>query len=320
MYLITLSKIAKLANVSVSTASKAFSGSTEVSEDTKELIFEIAKKHGCFKKFYNVKYPKLVIAIIVPEFRGTYYSRYLSFIQSNLENCELCVSTTNFSAEKEKALIEYYYKNSSVDGIIVISPISDLTDQYEIPVVLVGANYQSQHAFAVIENMKSALMKSVSYLLDKNVSSIGFIGEKHTDGKLKLLQEVLNEKGIPLENNFVSISEDRFEEGGYSAMEALFSRQRVPRAIVCAYDDMAIGAIRCIYEHGLSAPKDIAILGFDNNDVSAFFNPPIASIASNIEEIYRIATDAILDYNSYNSLSPRIVTSDFILRKSFELY
>ena len=80
----------------------------------------------------------MVIAIIVPEFRGTYYSRYLSFIQSNLENCELCVSTTNFSAEKEKALIEYYYKNSSVDGIIVISPISDLTDQYEIPVVLVG--------------------------------------------------------------------------------------------------------------------------------------------------------------------------------------
>ena len=73
MYMITLSKIAKLANVSVSTASKAFSGSTEVSEDTKELIFEIAKKHGCFKKFYNVKYPKLVIAIIVPEFRGTYY-------------------------------------------------------------------------------------------------------------------------------------------------------------------------------------------------------------------------------------------------------
>ena len=179
MYMITLSKIAKLANVSVSTASKAFSGGTEVSEDTKELIFEIAKKHGCFKKFYNVKYPKLVIAIIAPEFRGTYYSRYLSFIQSNLEkeNCELCVSTTNFSAEKEKALIEYYYKNSSVDGIIVISPISDLTDQYEISVVLVGANYQSQHAFAVIENMKSALMKSVSYLLDKNVSSIGFIGE-----------------------------------------------------------------------------------------------------------------------------------------------
>lgn len=63
--MITLSKIAKLANVSVSTASKAFSGSTEVNEETREMIFDIAKKNECFKRFYNVKYPKLVIAIIV---------------------------------------------------------------------------------------------------------------------------------------------------------------------------------------------------------------------------------------------------------------
>lgn len=63
--MITLSKIAKLANVSVSTASKAFSGSTEVNEETREMIFDIAKKNECFKRFYNVKYPELVIAIIV---------------------------------------------------------------------------------------------------------------------------------------------------------------------------------------------------------------------------------------------------------------
>ena len=53
MQMITLSKLAKLANVSVSTASKAFSGSPEVNEETRQLVFRVAKEHGCFKKFYN---------------------------------------------------------------------------------------------------------------------------------------------------------------------------------------------------------------------------------------------------------------------------
>ena len=66
--MMTLSKLAKLAHVSVSTASKAFSESPDISSETREMIFSIAKAQGCFKKFYNAKYPKLVIAVIAPEF------------------------------------------------------------------------------------------------------------------------------------------------------------------------------------------------------------------------------------------------------------
>ena len=72
--MITLSKIAKLAHVSVSTVSKAFSGSSEVNEQTRNLIFEIAKQNNCFKKYYNTKYPRYVIAVISPEFKSSFYS------------------------------------------------------------------------------------------------------------------------------------------------------------------------------------------------------------------------------------------------------
>ena len=67
----TLTKLAKLANVSVSTASKAFSMSSEVNEETRKIIFDIAKEHGCFKKYYNANYPKLVIAIVSQVLRAT---------------------------------------------------------------------------------------------------------------------------------------------------------------------------------------------------------------------------------------------------------
>ena len=60
----TLTELAKLAHVSTSTASKAFAGSPEVNEQTREMIFEVAKRAGCFKKFCKSDYPGYVIAVI----------------------------------------------------------------------------------------------------------------------------------------------------------------------------------------------------------------------------------------------------------------
>ena len=63
----TMRELAKLANVSVSTVSKAFHDAEDISEETRNLVFETAKQYGCFGKFYKVKFPKQVIAFICPE-------------------------------------------------------------------------------------------------------------------------------------------------------------------------------------------------------------------------------------------------------------
>ncbi len=62
----TMRELAKLANVSVSTVSKAFSETDDISEETKNHIFKIARNTGCYGKFYKGKYSKKVIAIICP--------------------------------------------------------------------------------------------------------------------------------------------------------------------------------------------------------------------------------------------------------------
>lgn len=318
--MLTLSKLARLANVSVSTASKAFSGSTEVNEETREMIFGIARQYGCFKKFYNAKYPKLVIAIIAPELRGVCYPRYLSCIQDNLEreNCELCFSTTNFSGEKEKALVEYYYRHSNVDGIIVINPQSDLDGHYEIPVVFVNPLCRSAYAFSVESDLGPALQESAAYLRKKGVDSVGFIGEALTERKQQLFERVMRETGIALDERLVVVTERRFEEGGYRAMEQLFSGKHLPRAIVCAYDNMAVGAIRCIFDHGLRVPEDIAVLGMDDNFEAAYLNPPLASLSSDTGELCRIAAEAILN-QSGQAAAQHVIASSFKLRRSFEI-
>ena len=317
----TLSKLAKLANVSVSTASKAFAGSREVNEDTRNMIFNVAKQHGCFKKFYNAKYPKLVIAVIAPEFTSTYYAQFLSFIQQYLgARCELCVSATEFSPVRESALIEYYTKHTHADGIILIQSSADAPDTCETPVVFINPTHKQPHGVSIGCSMYPALNESVSYLVDRGVTSIGFIGEPLTAVKREWVRQSLADHGIALDETYASISDQRFEEGGYRAMQALFDADRVPRAVICSYDNMAIGAVRCIRDHGLSVPDDVAVLGMDNIKQAPYLHPPLASISSNTEELCRLAAQAVLA-QIYGESVPRQqeVKAQFCLRQSFEI-
>lgn len=312
----TLSKIAKLAHVSVSTVSKAFSESGEINEKTREEIFKIAKELGCFKKYYNAKYPKFVIAIICPEFKSSYYSAGLSFIQEYLsdKNCEICVAETDFSEEKEQELLKYYNLYTSVDGIIIINGHTDTSD-YEIPIVNIGS--AAQGAFNISNDYTQPIAEAIEYFKSKNVTDIGFISEEKTTGKLDTFKDCMSNHSLNVNNDYVSITVSRFEEGGYKAMEELFKRKKIPRAIICAYDNMAVGAIRCIYDKGLKVPDDIAILGMDNNRECAFLNPPLSSIDEQLNITCKLACDTVINILNNKPVQKSFaVKGKLILRES----
>ena len=77
----TLKMIAEMAGTSVSSVSKAFSGSGEISEETKENIFRIAKDFGCFEKYYKAPRKQPMIALIVPEIDSEYYGACASVFE-----------------------------------------------------------------------------------------------------------------------------------------------------------------------------------------------------------------------------------------------
>ena len=99
-----LSKLAQMANVSVSTVSKAFSDSHEISRQTKEMIFDVAKKYGCFDKYYKPVYTKKVIAVICPEMLGIHYTQMATFLsrEISMRNGTMLLSVDEFSSEKNK--------------------------------------------------------------------------------------------------------------------------------------------------------------------------------------------------------------------------
>ena len=318
--MITLSKIAKEAHVSVSTASKAFSGSAEVNEDTRNRIFDVAKRYGCFKKFFNATYSKYVIAVICPEFSSNHYCSYLSYLRRALdkEGCEICVAESNFSPEKEKELLDYYCMHADVDAIIVIDFQTNTYDFHEIPILFMGCAPNSIGRISIVTDISGTVTECVDYLVSRGVSSIGFIGEPLTNHKLSVLQDTLSKQELVLDDAHIRISQQRFEAGGYEAMEAMLNAAPPPRAVICAYDNMAIGAMKCIADHGLRIPEDIAVLGMDGIPNAPYLIPPLASISAQTEECCRLAVRTVIrQINGQAVPVSQTIPAKLQLRESF---
>ena len=316
--MITLSKLARLANVSVSTASKAFSMSREVSEETREMIFAVAREQGCFKKFYNAKYPKLVIAVVCPEFDSSHYSSFIACVKKILDkkNCEICVAATDFSSDGYANLMDYYSKYSGVDGMIVFDNASSPMMKYDIPVVYVGGSDRVHIRRDIFEGINEA----VSYLAQRGVTEIGFIGERLTQSKFNFFKRALSSNGLELDESSVEIGEGRFEENGYNGMKRLCESGKLPRAVMCAYDNIAVGAMRYLQEQGIRIPEQVAIIGMDDISICKYLSPTLSSVDLRNSQVAEYACEEIVNtVMGLPSKKIKTVKSSFVCRESSKI-
>lgn len=294
--MITISKIAKLANVSVSTASKAFSGSREVNEKTREIIFDIAKKYGVFKKFYNAKYPHIVIAVVIPEYYSGNYSVLISEIQKELNerDCTMIVTAADFLEEKNETLLDYYSNYTDADGIIIVDGNIDIPDDFSTPCVVIG-NTTAKTVPLISINIEKALDSAIEYFKKCGVESVGFISEMKTAIKLEKFKKAMEKIYGGYDENSIVTTNCRFEESGYEAITKLIKAGKLPRALIVGYDNIAYGAMRALKECGLSVPDDVALVGFDDNPMSKYMAPSLSSIDIKKEECAKAAVEIILN-------------------------
>lgn len=305
----TLSKLAQLAHVSVSTVSKAFSMSPEIHPETREMIFELAKEHGCFRKYYKAKYPKYVVAIICPEFK---YSEAISAAQQRLAElgCEICVASTDFSQKNEMDLLHYYDRYTEVDGIIVIDGNIDYSGVYNLPIVNVSS-WNNKAPLKVGVDCKTAYDEMIAYFRAQSAEPVAYICEPLT-GELEFV--------AACPDGQIVRSQYRFEKGGYDAMERLLQAENRPRSVICAYDYMAIGAMRCAQDHGLRIPQDIAIAGKNNIHQDPYLQPALTSIDTKMKESCRVAAEKIVAYLKGEPIEKEtVISAEICWRESTDL-
>lgn len=287
-----MSKLAKLAGVSVSTISKAFSGSSEISDEKREYIFQIAREQGCYDKYCKNEYHKPVIAVICPEFQSRYYSEHLFFMEKEVKERGgiLLAACTDFEQARMEELLTYFTEYAKADGIILYGERP--ARRYHVPIVSVG-NYSPSDTIYL--SNEHSVSEAIRYLAENGHTDIAFIGERLTTSKKELFIEALQKNRLPVCNEYIVVSEQRFETAGYEAMNRLFALSKPPTAILAAYDNIAIGAMKCIYEHGAKIPEDISIIGMGDNKEAAYLNAPLTSISTYNEDWCQIIVDLLFE-------------------------
>lgn len=314
----TQRELAKLANVSFSTVSKAFNNSDDISEETKNHIFRIAKQYGCYGEFFKGKYHKKIIAIICPEIVSSYYAEFIKYFQMLIEKDGdiPIISSDNFDKNTSDELIEYYASYMKVEGMIVFGLKGELKKGYNVPIVSVFPATESSIDTVKVSFM-GAVFEVVKILTDYGHKKIAFIGEKLTSSKAELYKKAM--KNIGNSNINIIESEYRFEKAGEDGIQRLLASGDGCTAVICAYDNIAFGAIKELKRAGLRVPDDVSVVGIDNINTGKYTEPSLTTMDSNPKEVCTAAWNILKEKikNPYfQSRKNIVIDSKIIIRES----
>ena len=287
----TMKDLANICNISVSTVSKAFSEADDVSAETRELIFSVARENGCFDKFFKGKYHKKIIAVICPEMVSDYYMKYVHIIKELIEKDDSIqvVSADDFSALKQAELIEYYSGYLKVDGILVLGMNSQLKKGITTPIVAI-LHSKDNTVDSVRTSIDRAMNEAVILLNNLGKGNIAFISEEKTSTKANVYKTAMTAIG---KEPIIINADMRFEKAGEDGVKKLLKSGKKFNSLICAYDQIAFGAIKQLKREGLRVPEDVAVVGMDNIDSTNYAETSLTSVDGNPYETCMIAWDLL---------------------------
>lgn len=109
---------------------------------------------------------------------------------------------------------------------------------------------------------------------------------------------------------------DWSSRSGYQELRQLLASGSKPTAILIASDQMALGALLALHESGFSVPDDVSVIGYDDTEDSAFFNPPLTTIKHDFSMLGNASVDYILSLIKGEDRSPMLLPVTLIKRKT----
>lgn len=298
--------IAKQLGVSKTTVHYALCNTGRVSEATRQRVLKAAEALGyrpnLLARSLRVK-RSATLGVVVIGLTSTYFAHVLEGIdgvaQQYAHNILLACSYGN--PAKERDLIEMLL-DKGVDGLIVMPADPEANSEYYSRLVqegvylvfvdryLPGVNVDS----VATDNLQGGYL-AARHLLQRGRKRIAVVTttsrerrstsvQARLNGCNRALQEADLEPAILLGPNVPDRVPD--EQFAYHAVrEHLLSGGKPFDGVFAVHDGLAYGTIEALLELGLQVPEDVAVVGFDDQDPSAYFHPPLTTIRQPMREI-----------------------------------
>lgn len=316
--MVTLKEIAEICNVSTTTVSNILRGKSKASEETKQRVLAVVAEKGYRPNYVaqGLRMQKTNTIAIVAEDISQFTSPQI--IESFMEYCEkkgyrvflqnlrLYGRWADTWYEQEKAYhsildpVLQEVMAIRADAVMYIAgharTIRCFDENFPIPAVMAYAYSDSEKVPSVVIDDEYSAYEMTKYLIDNGHKKIGVVGGRidniHTQQRLLGYQKALFEANIPYNPDYVYYAKWT-RESAYEATRELMKKDI--SAIFSVSDQMAGGVYDYLYEVGMVIGKDISVVGFDNHEMAAYFNPKLTTTALPLAQIGRETAKLLLE-------------------------
>lgn len=304
----TIKDIAKAAEVSYATVSRALNNKYGVKDKTQERILRIAREmryrpNGIARGL--VTRQTWTLGLVIPDITNPFFPEVAGGIEDTAAGAGYSVflCNTNWDPVREEKYIRLLAERR-VDGMIV-SPIADSQSRFEaalgeitVPIVYVSnAPKRSTRSLVIIDDVRGGFL-ATQHLIDQGFGTIGFIGAAEgsvtVDDRLEGYRQALQANGLPVRDDLIYLADFR-RQTGYRTILQIIDSGKLPRAIFAENDLLAIGVIQGAHDRGLRVPEDLAVVGFDDIPMAGFPEIRLSTVAQPKQTMGRIAVEVLLE-------------------------
>lgn len=300
----TIRDVARQADVSVASASRAMNGLGNVTEATRLRVVGAAKAlkyvpHSAARSLSTRRTD--TVGVLLPDLYGEFFSEIIRGIALEARGRGLHLLLSNSHGDAAEAAAAIRSMRGRVDGLLVMSPHVDadlLADNLfdGLPIVLMntpveGAGHCAirvdNHggAYAMVEHLLKTGRRRIAHIAGPEAN---FESQERRRGYADALG-ALAPGATP-----VVLAGDFSEDSGHRAARRLVAMAPRPDAVFAANDMMAIGCLLGLGEAGLRAPDDIAVGGFDDIPLARLMRPALTTVSARICDLGRRALEGLV--------------------------
>lgn len=329
---ITIYDVAKAANCSAATVSLALNNSNRIRPETQEHVMKVVTQMGYTPSHIAQSLHSKstnTLGLVVPNVENPLFSMMISGIEkcANAKGYSTILGIADSDDKKEN-----FYLNmlqcERVDGLILFpSFLHTLSEKInrlngsKIPIVLCGSSGNEIQNISYVKcDNRIGSYTAITHLIDIGCRRIGCIfpsvNSSQYESRMTGYQDALYYNGIPFRQELVKICSP--DNASIVAATTELLEEQQPDGIFCLYDYAAISVIRAILRSGRRIPDDVALIGYDNIQISDFLPISLSSIDTRAQEVGQKATEILIQkIADANTPAQQIILKpDLVVRES----
>nr|WP_310617933.1 ribose operon transcriptional repressor RbsR [Pantoea cypripedii] len=323
--------VARLAGVSTSTVSHVINNNRFVSEQVREKVEQAIRTlnyaPSALARSLKINQTR-TIGMLLTASSNPFYSEVVRGVENSCyeRGYSLILCNTEGDEERMNRSLETLLQKR-VDGLLIMCtethlPSADILNRYpSIPMVMMDWAPFEGRGDIIQDNALLGGELATQHLIDRGYRRIACIAgpQDKTPARLRLdgFHKAMSSSGLPVLPGYVVDSDFEFQ-GGFNAMNQLLTLDPLPEAVFTSNDAMAVGVYHALFQAGLRVPQDIAVMGYDNIELSRYLTPPLSTIHQPKDELGELAIDTLIHRMSDPDASQQtlVLTPELVERGS----